>query len=335
VICFFPFLTALLPRYDFRFLFFPFTEQHDLPSLSRNKKTIEIPASKEKIVPMKNQRIIQSESIAEAVKKLCIESNIHLPADTSATLESSIRNERSPLGKSILSQCAENAAIARNGNIPICQDTGLAVFFIELGDSVSIENGTLYAAVNEGVRRGYGEGFLRKSVLADPLYDRKNTGDNTPAIIHLEIVPGDGIRITIAPKGGGAENMSALCMLPPSAGEKGVIDFVVKTVTQAGGNPCPPTVIGVGIGGNFERCAYLAKRALIRPLGKPSADPRYAALEAEILRRINASGIGPQGLGGDTTSFAVNVEFEPCHLASLPVAVNINCHVHRHSSVTL
>lgn len=284
---------------------------------------------------MKNIRNIPSESIIEAVKKLCIDSNIHLPQDTSAILNASVDRERSPLGKSILRQCAENAGIADSGNIPICQDTGLAVFFIEIGENAAIENGTIYAAVNEGVRRGYKEGYLRKSVLSDPLYDRKNTGDNTPAIIHLEIVPGDKVHITIAPKGGGAENMSALSMLPPSAGEKGVLDFVTKTVIQAGGNPCPPTVIGVGIGGNFERCAYLAKRALIRPLGTHNPDFRYAALESELLRRINESGVGPQGLGGDTTSFAVHVEFEPCHLASLPVAVNINCHVHRHASVTI
>jgi fumarate hydratase subunit alpha len=288
-----------------------------------------------KIAVMKNLRTIQSESITEAVKQLCIDSNILLPEDTSSVLNESISNERSPLGKSILKQCVENAGIADSNHIPICQDTGLAVFFIEIGENVSIDNGIIYSAVNEGVRRGYKDGYLRKSVLSDPLYDRKNTGDNTPAIIHLEIVTGDKIRITIAPKGGGAENMSALSMLPPSAGEKGVIDFVTNTVIKAGGNPCPPTVIGVGIGGNFERCAYLAKRALIRPLGKHNPDPRYAALESEILTKINASGVGPQGLGGDTTSFAVHIEFEPCHLASLPVAVNINCHVHRHASVTI
>ena len=280
---------------------------------------------------------IMYETIVAAVRNLCIDANLALPGDLASALSSALMTETFPLAKSILKQCYENAEIARDKGIAICQDTGLAVFFIKLGSQVHIcgESGLLSDAVNEVVRRGYNEGFLRKSVLDDPLFDRKNTGDNTPAIIHLEIVQGDSLEITIAPKGGGAENMSRIAMLPPSAGEAGVISFVSDTVISAGGNPCPPTVVGVGIGGNFERSAYLAKKALLREVGKPASDERYANLEQIILNKINLSGIGPQGFGGVTTSFSVHIEHEPCHLASLPVAVNINCHVHRHKTVTL
>jgi fumarate hydratase subunit alpha len=266
---------------------------------------------------------------------MCIEGNYDLPKDVFKAFDDAIDRETSPLGKSILEQCRKNADIAKNERVPICQDTGLSVFFVKLGEEVKVEGGLISDAINEGVKRGYDEGYLRKSSLGDPLYNRVNTKDNTPAIIHLEIVPGDKIDITLAPKGGGAENMSRLAMLPPSAGEKGVFDFIVDTVVSAGGNPCPPTVIGVGIGGTFEKVAYLAKKALMREIGSKHADPKYAELEAKILKKINDSGVGPQGLGGNTTSFAVQIETHACHLASLPVAVNINCHAHRHSHKVL
>ena len=283
---------------------------------------------------MKN---IQFSEIIREVRRLCIEANVILPADSLTALRSSAEKEKSPLARSILEQCIENAGLAREEQIPICQDTGLAVFFVKIGRDVNVAGGTglISDAIQQGVREGYTEGFLRTSVLSDPLYDRKNTKDNTPAIIHLEIVAGENLEITIAPKGGGAENMSRIAMLPPSAGEAGVISFVTETVVSAGGNPCPPTVVGVGIGGNFERCAYLAKKALLREIGSVNPDARYARLESAILGKINASGVGAQGFGGSTTSFSVHIEQEPCHLASLPVAVNINCHVHRHKTVIL
>jgi len=217
----------------------------------------------------------------------------------------------------------------------LCQDTGFAVFFIEIGSEVMIDHGTVAEAVNAGVREGYKKFFLRKSIVADPLFDRKNTFDNTPAVIHLSQVPGDKLHIVLAPKGGGSENMSALKMLKPSEGRQGVVDFVVNAVVSAGGNPCPPTIVGVGIGGTMEYAAYMAKKALLRKTGEASPDPRYADLEAEILAKINASGVGPQGLGGNTTALAVHIEFHPCHLASMPVAVNLNCHAARHAEVTL
>ena len=283
---------------------------------------------------MKN---IQFRDIVVEVKRLCVDANVDLPADSLKALESAVRREKSVLARSILEQCVKNASIARSEQIPICQDTGLAVFFVRLGRDAAVIGGTglVGDAIQQGVREGYAEGYLRTSVLADPLYDRKNTKDNTPAIIHLEIVAGDSLEITIAPKGGGAENMSRIAMLAPSSGEAGVISFVTDTVVSAGGNPCPPTVVGVGIGGNFERCAYLAKKALLREIGSRNADERYEKLEDVILERINASGVGAQGFGGSTTSFCVHIEQEPCHLASLPVAVNINCHVHRHKTVVL
>ena len=283
---------------------------------------------------MKN---IQFRDIVVEVKRLCVDANVDLPADSLKALESAVRREKSVLARSILEQCVKNASIARSEQIPICQDTGLAVFFVRLGRDAAVIGGTglVGDAIQQGVREGYAEGYLRTSVLADPLYDRKNTKDNTPAIIHLEIVAGDSLEITIAPKGGGAENMSRIAMLAPSSGEAGVMSFVTDTVVSAGGNPCPPTVVGVGIGGNFERCAYLAKKALLREIGSRNADERYEKLEDVILERINSSGVGAQGFGGSTTSFCVHIEQEPCHLASLPVAVNINCHVHRHKTVVL
>ena len=282
-------------------------------------------------------KILNFEDITEAVRKLCIKSNTILPPDTTSFLKDAASVEKSPLGKSILNQCLENARIAEDKSIGICQDTGVAVFFIEMGIGVRIEgnSGLINDAVNEGVRRGYNDGYLRKSMLADPLFDRANTGDSTPAIIHLSLTQGDDLKITIAPKGGGAENMSALAMLPPAAGVEGVFKFVTECVIKAGGNPCPPIVIGVGIGGNFERCAYLAKKALTMPLGSHHHDPRYSELEKRILDKVNKSGIGPQGLGGTVTALSIRILDEPCHLASLPVAVNINCHVHRHETVIL
>ncbi len=219
--------------------------------------------------------------------------------------------------------------------MPLCQDTGFAVWFVEMGRDVTLSRGTISEAVTAGTRAGYKRFYLRKSIVADPLFDRKNTTDNTPVILHLEQVEGDRLKLILAPKGGGSENMSALRMLKPSDGRAGVVEFVVNSVISAGGNPCPPTIVGVGIGGTMERAACLAKRALLRPVGQPAADSRYAELEREILERINASGIGPQGLGGAVTSLAVHVEHHPCHCASLPVAVNLNCHAARHQEVIL
>ncbi len=276
-------------------------------------------------------RTIEYKKIVDAVKEMCLEANYDLPQDVVDGFKKAMAKEGSPLGKSILEQCLKNAQIAKDERVPICQDTGLSVFFINIGQDVKVDGGLLKDAVNEGVRQGYKDGYLRKSSLDDPLFARKNTGDNTPAIIHLDMVSGDKLDITMAPKGGGAENMSRLAMLPPSAGEKGVIDFVVDTIVKAGGNPCPPTVVGVGIGGTFEKVAYLAKKALLWPLNTPNQDERYDQLEQRILHRINNSGVGPQGLGGNITSFAIHIEHHPCHLASLPVAVNVNCHAHRHA----
>lgn len=278
-------------------------------------------------------RDINYYDVVDVVKEMVVEANCVLQNDIRSALQSSLEKEESALGKSILKNCILNADIAEKEMRPICQDTGLAVFFIKIGTGVRIVAGpspVINDAVNEGVRIGYKEGYLRKSVLTDPVFKRENTGDNIPAIIHLELVDNDIIEIIFAPKGGGAENMSRLKMLPPSAGRKGIVDFVVETVIEAGGNPCPPTVVGIGIGGTFEKCAYLAKKALLRPIGSIHHDCEYAELEKDIFTKINNSGVGPQGLGGTVTSFAVHIEWAPCHLASLPVAVNLNCHAHRH-----
>jgi len=273
--------------------------------------------------------------IARHTAELCIKANTELPGDVLSSLEASLRKEKNELARSILATCIKNAEIAKEEKTALCQDTGFAVFFVEIGDNVRIAGGTLYEAINEGVAKGYADGYLRKSIVKDPLYDRINTSDNTPAVIHIDLVPGDMLKITLAPKGGGSENMSALTMLKPSDGEQGVIDFVVNTVVKAGANPCPPSIVGVGIGGTVEKCALLSKKALLRPVEEPNPDKRYARLEAKILKKINSSGIGPQGLGGVTTALAVHVETFPCHIASLPVAVNLNCHAARHVSVTL
>ncbi len=275
-------------------------------------------------------REIDALTITKVVKKLCIDANCHLSKDIKNCISNCAKNEPWPTAKGILDQIIENYTIADSENLPICQDTGVACVFLKIGQDVHI-NGNLTDAVNEGVRQGYCEGFLRKSVVRDPL-DRVNTGDNTPAMIYYDIVDGDKIEITVAPKGFGSENMSAIAMLRPSDGVEGVKDFVLKTVREAGPNPCPPIVVGVGIGGTFDKVAFLAKKALLRPVDEQNSTPFYADLEKELLEKINALGIGPQGFGGKTTALAVNIEHFPTHIAGLPVAVNINCHVTRHKT---
>jgi fumarate hydratase subunit alpha len=275
-------------------------------------------------------KIVHFRDIVAAVREMCMKAAVELPDDVIHSLKRSVAKERSPLGQSIVKSIIENAAVAKRDNVPLCQDTGFAVFFIELGSSVIVEGGVLTDAINEGVRLGYREGFLRASIVDDPIFKRINTRDNTPAIIHLSMVAGDGLRIVLAPKGGGCENMSALAMLKPSDGMQAVIDFVVQTVIKAGPNPCPPTIVGVGVGGTADMAAILAKRALLRPLHNSHAIPEYAKMEKTILDAINASGVGPQGLGGSVTALAVHIETYPCHIASLPVAVNLNCHAARH-----
>jgi fumarate hydratase subunit alpha len=275
-------------------------------------------------------REVAAAEISEVVARLCIEANHRLPADVIRALERAAVQEESPLGKETLAQLIENARLAQRERLPMCQDCGIAVVFVELGAGACIMGGALEGAINAGVRKGYGEGLLRKSVVASPLR-RENTGDNTPAIIHLKQVAGDRVRIIVAPKGAGSENMSALAMLRPADGEEGVERLVVSTVERAGASACPPLVIGVGLGGNFERCALMAKEALLRPLGRPHSDEAAADLERRLLDAVNATGIGPAGLGGRITALAVHVETFPCHIASLPVAVNLNCHAHRHA----
>ena len=284
---------------------------------------------------MSDYRIVSFEAVAEAVADLCGKAACDLPPDVLDRLRQMEARETSELGRDFFAQYLENARIAHEERMPLCQDTGFAVCFVELGDRVRFDRGTVYEAISEGVARGYREHFLRKSIVNDPLIDRKNTQDNTPPVIHLELVPGEKLHITLAPKGGGSENMSAIRMLKPSDGRQGVVDFAVETLRKAGGNPCPPTVVGMGIGGTFEKAAFLAKKALLRKIGEPNPDPRYAELEAEILEKINATGVGPQGLGGSVTSLAVHIEFFPCHIASLPVAINVNCHAARHAEVEL
>ena len=273
-------------------------------------------------------REILAQTITDCVARLCIRANCHLPKDMENCIVTAREAEPWPQGQEILDRIIENFRLADREEMPICQDTGMACIFVKLGQEVHV-TGDINEAIHEGVRRGYRDGFLRKSVVRDPL-DRMNTGDNTPAVITYELVPGDKIEITLAPKGVGSENMSAIKMLRPSDGVEGVKNFVLKTVEAAGPNPCPPIVVGVGIGGTFDRAALLAKKALLRSVEEPNADPYYAALEGELLERINELGIGPQGFGGKTTALAVNIETYPTHIAGLPVAVNINCHVTRH-----
>ena len=279
-------------------------------------------------------RILEVSEVTKAVKELCIKANHKLAPDMERALLAAGDKEESELGRKILGQLKENLDIAEKDMIPICQDTGMAVFFVKVGQDVHVTGGSLTDAINQGVREGYTEGFLRKSVVDDPII-RKNTGDNTPAIIHYDIVPGDKITITIAPKGFGSENMSRVFMLKPADGEEGVKDAIVQAVKDAGPNACPPMVVGVGIGGTFEKCTQMAKEALTREVGKESDLPHIRAMEREVLERINKTGIGPGGLGGTVTALAVNINTYATHIAGLPVAVNICCHVNRHASVTL
>ncbi len=275
-------------------------------------------------------RELPAQLITDTVKRLCVEANCHLPRDMKKCIQKSFDLETWPGAREILGQIMENYEIADAENQPICQDTGVACVFLKIGQEVHIV-GDVQEAVNEGVRQGYREGYLRKSVVRDPL-DRVNTGDNTPAFIYYELVPGDRVEVTVAPKGFGSENMSRIKMLRPSDGVEGVVDFVMWVVEEAGPNPCPPIVVGVGIGGTFDKAALLAKKALLRSADVPNENPFYARLERELLERVNSLGIGPQGLGGRTTALAVNIETMPTHIAGLPVAVNINCHVTRHQT---
>lgn len=280
-------------------------------------------------------RRIKADEITAAVKKLFMDCNYFIGNDIMNALETACENEQSPVGKSVLSQIIENDKIAAREEIPLCQDTGMAVLFVEYGDKVVIEDGSFDEAVNEGVRQAYEEGCLRKSVVSDPVFDRVNTRDNTPAIIHTKIVGGNTIKITAGGKGFGSENMSAIKMLTPSYGVEGVKQFILDTVFEAGPNPCPPIVVGVGIGGTFERAAQLAKKATFRPIDTKNEDERYAALEDELLTEINKMGFGPAGLGGNTTAIGVNIETSPTHIAGMPVAVNICCHAARHACTTI
>ncbi|MGE4469599.1 MAG: fumarate hydratase [Desulfovibrio sp.] len=277
-------------------------------------------------------RMIQPADITEAVARMCISANVNLPEDVHRALQAAYEREDAPAAKEIFRQLLENAELAKNTGLALCQDTGLAVFFVELGQDAAVA-GNLVEAINEGVRRGYKDGFLRNS-SCDPL-TRKNTGDNTPAIIHTDVVPGDKLKITFMAKGGGSENMSRVTMLAPAQGWEGIKKFVVQRVAEAGPNPCPPTIIGLGVGGTFEHAAKISKRALGRALDDVHPDPKVAAMEQELLDEINALGIGPMGMGGKTTCLAVKIALEPCHIASLPVAVNVQCHSARHEEVVL
>ena len=282
-----------------------------------------------------NIRMIKAETITAAVKKLFIDCNYFIGKDIMNALTNAENRETSPVGKSVLAQIIENDKIAAKEEIPLCQDTGMAVLFVEYGDKVAVEDGSFDDAVNEGVRQAYRDGYLRKSVVSDPVFDRINTKDNTPAIIHTKIVSGDKIKLTAGGKGFGSENMSAVKMLTPSYGVEGVKRFILDTVRTAGPNPCPPTVVGVGIGGTFERAAQLAKKATFRAIDTHNPDERYAALEDELLCEINKMGFGPAGLGGNTTALGVNIETSPTHIAGMPVAVNICCHAARHASTII
>jgi fumarate hydratase subunit alpha len=278
-------------------------------------------------------REINVNLITEKVRDLCMRANTDLGEDVLQAFDRAMEKEDSPLGIEILKELKENARIAKAENVPICQDTGFAVVFVELGQDVHLVGGNLNAAIQEGVRQGYRDGYLRKSICHP--FTRANTGDNTPVVIHTELVPGDTMKITVAPKGGGSENMSRVTMLTPSDGVEGIKRFVVQRVRESGSNPCPPTIVGVGIGGTLEQAALLAKKSLLRPLGSENPDPELDPLESEILTEINKLGIGPQGLGGRTTSLAVHILMMPCHIASFPLAVNIQCHVQRHKETII
>ena len=280
-------------------------------------------------------RKLDVKKITETIRRMTVEVNTDLPQDVEQALVEGRAKEESPFGQYCLDQILANAKLARCEKQAMCQDTGTMVVYLNIGQDLHLVGGDLTEAVNEGIRLGYDEGYLRRSMVEEPVFDRVNTGDNTPAVIHINIVPGDKLELTLMPKGGGAENMGALGMLKPTAGKDGVVDFVVDAVSRAGGNPCPPIIVGVGIGGTMEKATEIAKEALARPIGSSHEDPRYAAMEAEILEKVNKLGIGPQGLGGRVTALAVHVNTHPCHIASLPVAVNINCHAARHMSTVL
>ncbi len=284
---------------------------------------------------MSDIRELDVTAVTAAVKDLCITASYDLPVDVYDALRAAEQIEESPVGREVLAQLVENADIAAADRAPICQDTGFAVIFAEVGQDVHLTGGDFEEAVHEGVRQGYGDGYLRKSVAAEPAHARRNTKDNTPAIIHTSIVPGDKVCLTMMAKGGGAENMSSLNMLKPAQGWAGMVDAVVGTVSRAGSNPCPPVIVGVGIGGTVEKVTLLAKKALLRDVGSTHPDARIAGMEDELLEKINALGIGPQGLGGRTTALDAFIEEMPCHIASMPMAVNVQCHAQRHKTVTL
>ena len=286
------------------------------------------------IIGESTMRVIETSKIIEAVSKMCIEANYYLNSDVRGAIEKSLTQEQSPIGCQILEKLLVNADLAKNKSMAICQDTGITVVFVTIGQDVHVTGGSIDDAINEGVRQGYQKGYLRKSIVGDPL-ERVNTGDNTPAVIYYEIVPGDQLKIDVAPKGFGCENMGALKMLKPSDGIEGVKAFILETVDKAGPNPCPPLIIGVGIGGTMEKAALIAKKALMRPLDVRSDKEHIRLLEEEMLEKINKLGIGPSGLGGNTTALAINIDTYPTHIAGLPVAVNISCHATRHAQITL
>ncbi len=278
---------------------------------------------------------ISTNTITKIVRQLCIDSNLYIDEDVITKINEFKQKEESPAAKNILDIILENHKIAAKEKMPLCQDTGIAIFFLELGQEVSIVDGYLVDAINEGVRQGYKDGYLRKSMVDDPIIERKNTNDNTPAIIYTDIVPGNELKITIAPKGGGAENMSEVKMMKAADGIEGVKEFIIDRVRRSGGNPCPPIIVGVGLGGSFEQSALLAKKSLLTPLTEINPNEKWAKVEEELLESINNLGIGPQGLGGRTTALAVNILSKPCHIASMPVAVNIQCHCHRHKTAII
>lgn len=280
-------------------------------------------------------REIEASAITQAVARLCQEANFVLEEDVLNALEQAQKTEESPSGREVLSQVIENARIAREERVPLCQDCGTAVVFLEVGQETHVTGGKLYAAVEEGVRQGYNQGYLRQSIVRQPFSARVNTRDNTPPVVHTEIVPGDRLKVIVMPKGGGAENMSRLAMLKPGDGREGIINLVVKAVDEAGANPCPPLIVGLGIGATSDGVMLLAKKALLRPVGEPNPDPEVAGLEKEILSRVNDLGIGPMGFGGQTTALAVQAEVRPTHIGSLPVAVNFQCHCARHKEALL
>ena len=280
-------------------------------------------------------REVKFDTLVSTVRDLCMDANYYIPDDVRQKIIEFREKEESDVARNILDIILKNQEVSANEKMPICQDTGFAVFFVEMGEDVRITGGGFEEAIYEGVRQGYRDGYLRKSIVDDPLFERKNTKDNTPPIIHLRLVPGDKIKIIFAPKGGGSENMSEVKMMVPADGEEGVKRFVVDRVRRSGGNPCPPVIVGVGIGGTFEHVAYLAKKALLRPVGSHHPDPRFAKLEDEILEEVNKLGIGPMGLGGRTTALAVHIETHPCHIASMPVAVNMQCHAARHKEAII